>query len=211
MGATVKMIGDDTLNILAIPFGGPLRGADGRGRDTDGEFFSPRTDLCRDWYNVSLPLLYDHGMDAKLKTAVVGRVDSTTAIKDDDGWWVRAQLDRSSAYHGLIKELVGHEALFASSGAMPHLTQKAKSGEILRWPWVELSLTPTPANAFARVEPGEARKHFQLAGIELPPNWATGDGAGKRGRVLSASNEANIRHALADLQGVVDTLSKATA
>lgn len=207
MGRAIKLLADDTLQILAVPFGGPAPG----GRDLDGEYFSPHTDLCLDWFPTSRPLLYDHGLDAKTAVSVIGRVDSTTAIKEDDGWWVRAQLDRSANYHGLIKELLNHDALYASSGAMPHLTQKSRTGEILRWPWVELSLTPTPANAFARVEPGEARKHFSAIGTELPANWDTGARMGKAGRVLSAANEARIRHALADLDAVVSSLTRATA
>lgn len=206
MGRAIKLLADDTLRILAVPFGGHMPG----GKDFDGEFFSPRTDLCLDWFPHNRPLLYDHGMDAKTTVGVIGRVDSTTATKDDDGWWVTAQLDRSASYHGLIRELINHDALYASSGAMPHLTQKSKSGEILRWPWVELSLTPTPANALARVEPGEARKHYTAAGLELPANWDTGARMGKAGRVLSSANEGRIRHALDDLQAVVDSLTKAT-
>lgn len=207
MSKSIKFVPghDDVLRILAVPFGGMLPG----GKDFDGEFFSPKTDLCLDWFPHNRPLLYDHGMDAKTAVSVIGRVDSTTATKDDDGWWVTAQLERSSSYHGLIRELINHDALYASSGAMPHLTQKSKSGEILRWPWVELSLTPTPANALARVEPGEARKHYTAAGLELPANWDTGARMGKAGRVLSSANEGRIRHALDDLQAVVDSLTKA--
>lgn len=156
---------DDVLEILAVPFHGPIRG-----KDTDGEFFSKNTDLCLDWFPDSRPLLYHHGLDSGPGVAAVGKVDSTTAKEADDGWWVQAQLDKSNAYFEAISKLVADGKLFASSGAMPHLTLKARTGEILRWPWVELSLTPTPANLFARVEPAAAKAHYTAAGIEF--TWA---------------------------------------
>jgi len=202
MARAIKLLADDTLRILAVPFGGHMPG----GKDFDGEYFSPRTDLCLDWFPHNRPLLYDHGMETKTGVSVIGRVDSATATKDDDGWWVSAQLDRNANYHGLIKELLNHDALYASSGAMPHLTQKSRTGEILRWPWVELSLTPTPANALARVEPGEARKHFTAAGLELGANWDTGERAGKVGRMLSTPIEGLVRHAVDDLTQVLAAL-----
>lgn len=206
----------DTLDILAIPFGGIFKG-----KDFDGEYFSSRTDLCLDFFPQSRPLLYEHGFDAKTGLSVIGRVDSTTLRKTDEGWWVQAQLDKSSAYYGLIKELIGHDILHGSSGAVGHLTKKAPSGEILRWPWFEESLTPQPSNLFSRVNPVTAAKHYRAAGIpldvddwlakadQLSANWATGDRTGQKvGRVLSGTNEARIRHALADLQAVVDGLGK---
>ena len=165
MAAAVKFAdGSDTvLEILAIPFGGPING-----RDTDGEFFSAKTDLCLDWFPSQIPLLYHHGLDdAGPGVSVVGRVDRTTARKTDEGWWVQAQLDASNAYHARIKRLIERQALYGSSGAMPHLVTASKSGEITRWPWVEESLTPTPANPFSTVEPSEVVKHFKTARLDL--------------------------------------------
>lgn len=198
-----------TVELLAVPFGGPIRG-----KDTDGEYFSPRTDLCLDWFPTDRPLLYHHGMDDSVKTSVVGRVDSKTARKAIDGWWVEAQLQQSSKYFDSIKQLIDQGVLYGSSGAMGGLTQKARDGEILRWPWVEQSLTPTPANLFARVKLPDAQKHYKSAGLnadlltELAQTWETGDVLEtKVGRVLSAATEAKIRHALADLQAVLAALS----
>ena len=165
---------DNVLNILAIPYSGMIRG-----KDTDGEYFSPNTDLCLDWFPASRPLLYHHGVDSGPGTSAVGKVDSTTTKQDADGWWVQAQLDKSNAYFEAISKLVGDGKLFASSGAMPHRTLKARNGEILRWPWVELSLTPTPANLFASVQPTEAKAHYTAAGREFAQ---TGGVAGPFGR-----------------------------
>lgn len=147
------------LDILAVPFGGPFNG-----KDTDGEYFSAKTDLCLDWYG-TIPLLYHHGLDGGPGVAAIGRVDTTTARKEVDGWWVRAQLDESNAYFDSIAALVAAGKLYASSGAMPHLVKRGKGGELLRWPLVEESLTPTPANLFATVAPAEVAKHYKSAGL----------------------------------------------
>ncbi|HUQ63801.1 MAG TPA: hypothetical protein VM121_08605, partial [Acidimicrobiales bacterium] len=47
------------------------------------------------------------------------------------------------------------------------LVRKDRSGEILVWPHIEQTLTPTPANPFARVVPVKALDHFYDAGIAV--------------------------------------------
>lgn len=135
---------DSIIEGLAIPYGGPFGG-----KDLDGEFFSKNTDFCLDWFEVR-PTIYDHGLDDGMKAAVVGKVAGYEPT--DAGVWAQVQLGRNHQYLTAIQELVQKGALAFSSGAMPHLVQKdRKSGEITRWPWVELSLTPTPANPDAIV------------------------------------------------------------
>ena len=159
----------DILDILAIPFGGHLAG-----KDSEGEYFSDVTDLCLDWYPVERPLLFGHGMDGDAGkgtgpgVSVVGRVDSATARKEIDGWWVQAQLDAGNRYYESVKALIAKGGLYASSGAMPHLVKRGKGGQIERWPWVELSLTPTPANLYAVIEAVDVVKHYKSAGLDFP-------------------------------------------
>lgn len=152
----------DTLKILGVPFFGLLNG-----RDTDGEYFSAKTDLCLGWYP-SIPLLYHHGLDPELGRAQIGTVDLTTATKSDEGWWFQAQLDASAEYHAEIKRLIEKNVLYASSGAYPHLVER-KNGELLVWPMVEISTTPTPANLLAEVkfDAEETAKHFKAAGLDF--------------------------------------------
>lgn len=134
---------DDAVEGLGIPYGGPFAG-----KDIDGEFFSKNTDFCLDWFS-ERPTLYDHGLDDALKSAVVGRTLEYRVT--DDGVWVKAQLDKKNRYYSAIADLIAQDALGFSSGAMPHLVETdRKSGEILRWPWVEMSLTPIPANPLAK-------------------------------------------------------------
>lgn len=146
--------------VLAIPFGGPLKG----GRDLDGEYFSPRTDIKADWFPTR-PVLWQHGKDQALKDAVMGTEDDLE--KADDGWWATMWLDRSARYWAQVSELLAAGKVYGSSGALGHLVQKARDGEILTWPHIEQTLTPTPANPFARVIPAKAAGYFTSAGIAV--------------------------------------------
>jgi hypothetical protein len=99
----------------------------------------------------------------------IGKVDVTSAEKDEAGWWFRAQVDKSNRYWAAISQMIEDDLMFASSGSMPHLVKRTADGEIKRWPWVELSLTPNPANLYAMVQPAEAKSHYKSAGITPPP------------------------------------------
>jgi hypothetical protein len=150
---------------LAIPFGGPIAG-----KDFDGESFTPATDLCLPWFGeTGRPVLYGHGLNAATKTEVVGR--QVSLEERDDGQWVQVELDKASRYHDRIGKLVEQGALSFSSGAMPHLVQTKKDGTITRWPWVELRLTPTPANPLAAVyavKSADMAEHYAAANIDIP-------------------------------------------
>lgn len=173
---------DDIIVGLAAPNGGPFNG-----RDIEGEYFTKSTDFCEDWFPESRPLLYNHGLDEDAGVSVVGRVKSWW--KDDAGLWVQAQLDRGSKYFADIKTLMEKSSLYFSSGAMSHLVEIGKSGEITRWPWVEQSLTPTPANPYATLDFATAKSHFKAVGADI--------------------DEAEIANRLAGVQApVVDALGR---
>lgn len=152
---------DELIEGPGMPYGGPFNG-----RDLDQQFFSAKTDFAFDWFGEGVrPLLYHHGLDEDAGTAVVGRVKAWET--KDLGVWTRAQLDKQSKYFAAIRDLVKSGKLYFSSGAMAHLVQiDGKSGEIKRWPWVELSLTPTPANLLATVDYATAEKHYKAAGLD---------------------------------------------
>lgn len=135
----VKFTGRDTIAGLAIPFGAP------DDRDLDGEYFTVKTDLAMDWFpEGGRPVLYDHGLDDEMRTIKIGQ--QTDYEVRDEGVWAESQLGRNVRYRKAIDKLIAEGALGYSSGAVPHLTQKSRSGEITRWPWVELSVTPIPAH-----------------------------------------------------------------
>jgi len=148
MSLKFTTLDDGSLQVegVGIPFGGPVNG-----KDLHGQFFSTKTDFAWDLIpDGQRPLLYQHGLDSTMKTNVIGRWSVKKV--DDAGVWVRAQLDARNEYIDEIKELLDSEALGLSSATMGHLVKvSAKTGEILRWPVVELSLTPNPANPSAYV------------------------------------------------------------
>lgn len=158
-----EQLGSARWRVLAIPFGGPFAG----GKDFDGEYFTAKTDIKANWFK-ERPVLWHHAGDD-----VVG--DETLGVQGDlkqetDGWWADVWLDRSARYWAQVNSLLSAGKVYGSSGALGHLVRKDhKSGEILVWPHIEQTLTPTPANPFARVVPVKAAHHFTSAGIELVP------------------------------------------
>lgn len=183
-----ERIGTSKWRVLAIPFGGPFDG-----KDLDGEFFSPKTDIKAEWFD-RRPVLWHHAQDPFLKDATLGTEDDL--VKEEDGWWATVWLDRASQYWAQVNALLSAGKVYGSSGALGHGVQKDHhTGEILVWPHIEQTLTPTPANPFARVVPAKAVDHFSAAGIgllppdldslmaDLRPDLATAVDAATRGRL----------------------------
>jgi hypothetical protein len=150
--------------VLSIPFGGPFDG-----KDLDGEFFSPRTDIKEDWFD-RRPLVWHHNLDATMKAdPVVGTSDDTEKA-EEDGWWSTLWLDRSHRYWAEIDALLRSGKIYGSSGSLPNFVRTDhKTGEILVWPFIEQTLTPTPANPYSRVVAAKAVSHFDEANIGLSP------------------------------------------
>jgi hypothetical protein len=156
-----EQLGTAKWRVLAIPFGGPFKG----GKDLDGEYFSPRSDIKADWFD-KRPVLFHHAQDETVKDATLGTEDDLEL--EDDGWWGTVWLDRSHQYWAQVTKLLAAGKMYGSSGALGHLVRKDhKSGEILVWPHIEQTLTPTPANPFSRVIPTKALDHFKTAGIAV--------------------------------------------
>src|SRR3990167_8989916 len=76
--------------------------------------------------------------------------------------WFRGE--RPTLYQHTWDRAVGTDRLGGvsfSSGAYPSGVVVEKSGEITRWPWVEMTLTPSPMNPYASVA--------ALKAMNLPP------------------------------------------
>jgi HK97 family phage major capsid protein len=118
------------------------------GVDLTGESFVKDTDLALDLVP-SKPVYYDH-------TRGDVENDVGRSIKEEireRGVWVEAQLERSKAYADMILELIEDGALGFSSGSVSHLVRKErKDGRTLikKWPIIEYSLTPEPAEPRTR-------------------------------------------------------------
>lgn len=158
----VKFVGPNTIEGPAFLFGS---------RDLHRESFQADTDFCLEWFGKSgRPLLYEHGLDDSLKTGLIGH--QSDYEQRAEGIWAQSQLDTNAKYRQGVDALIERGALAYSGGAMQHLATKSASGAIKRFPWVELSLTPTPANpANAGVyylKSVDAVAHLEEAGVEIP-------------------------------------------
>ena len=109
------------------------------GQDLEGDTFTPETDFMLDLVPAKL-VLYDHALGE-----VKHVIGTTLSVKADEfGIWVEAQLERAKAYAEYVLELVEKGVIGWSSGSVGHLVQRGEKS-ITRWPIIEFSLTPTPA------------------------------------------------------------------
>jgi len=111
------------------------------GHDIMGETFTKETDYMLDLVPSKL-VLYGHGLQ-EVKH-VLGHVAADAIKVQDAGLWIEAQLERSKDYVTEILKLVELGVMGWSSASVPHLATIEK-GIIKKWPIVEFSLTPTPA------------------------------------------------------------------
>ena len=164
-------------------------------RDLQGEYFTPETDVGLDWYE-RRPVLYHHGLDGALKAAVIGVID--TLAPDEIGLWAEAQLDMHKRYVRAVQRLVDQGVLSWSSGSLPHLVEVSEAGRIKRWPIVEGSLTPTPAEPrqtdvqtlkSAYKSLGLDMSRLGLGGRESPSN----DSAEEKGNSMSEGTSTPLK------------------
>lgn len=157
-----EQVGKNKWRVLSIPFGGPFKG-----KDFDGEFFSARTDIKPDWFD-RRPLVWQHAMDRLMKAdPVIGTADDTEL--EEDGWWSSIWLDRSHRYWQEVDAMLRAGKIYGSSGTLGHFAKTdRKTGEILVWPFIEQTLTPTPANPYSRVVAAKAISHYDEAGLAIP-------------------------------------------
>jgi len=168
-----EQVSSSKWRVLAIPFGGPLpaevvgKRDNGIGFDVDGEFFSPKTDIKPDWFD-RRPLVWHHNLDKAMDDPVMGTADDLE--EKSDGWWTTVWLDRANRYWAQVNQLLTAGKIYGSSGSLPNFVKTDKrTGEILVWPYIEQTLTPTPANPFAVVVAAKAIDHFDEANIGLTP------------------------------------------
>lgn len=154
----------------AIPFGGPVHG----GKDLEGEYFAPDTNFAFDWFpDEGRPVLYEHGTDPAIKLTVIGR-QTSKRVDPDKGVWAQTQLNMAHRYAEVILQLAKKGVLGYSSGSVLAHIRRSGAGKIAQWPWIELTLTPRPANPYGLIAP-EAVKHIEVIGNEVPGQLLVGD------------------------------------
>jgi hypothetical protein len=122
---------------LAIRFGGPDT------LDLSGEWFCPDTVFSWD----APVVLIGHGrpIDPALTRFAELTLGPAIIQRKHDGIFASFELDDSDPVDAAIISLIHAGAFRWSSGSRSDLAQRKSDGEITRWPIVEVSLTPTPA------------------------------------------------------------------
>ncbi len=115
-------------------------------RDLTEEYFDQSTEELTAVFDAvgRLPFIYHHGLDEEVKTKVIGVVDVLKS--DSTGLWYEAQLKMADEYDEAIKQMFDDKRLKTSSQTFAVARRvNSKSGHIERWPIVEITATPTPA------------------------------------------------------------------
>lgn len=193
----LKMLGKDRVGGYLVVWGNPTH------KDLQGEYFSPESDLGLDWYS-QRPMLYHHGLDATMKSSVVGVIDSVKA--DQTGVWAEGQLNMRNQYVAAVLKLIQKGILGWSSGSLPHLVEVASDGHIKRWPIVEGSLTPTPAEP-RRTDVHTIKSAYAAMGLDSTRL----DGTGTPAENISAENAPSLEELCAKAEIVIINTDDETA
>jgi hypothetical protein len=136
----LKSLGNNRVGSYAVLWGTEEK------RDLTGEFFDRETQELTAVFDAvgKLPFIYHHGLDEEVKTKVIGVVDVLKA--DTVGLWYEAQLKLADEYDAYIKKMLDDQKLKTSSQTFAVARRvNQKSGHIERWPIVEITATPAPA------------------------------------------------------------------
>lgn len=136
-GGRIKALprGNGLIEGYVISFGSP------GDSDLEGQWFTPLTDIRPDYFQ-DWPVLFHHGMDKTVGLDPIGRIKALN--KDSVGWHVQAFLDLHDPFGREVYEMLGEKPFGWSSGSVDHLVIIQPSGEIVRWPLFEGSVTPAP-------------------------------------------------------------------
>jgi len=182
----VKALGGDRVRCYVALFGD----AEHTDLSSHHDFFTKATDVWEQQLPLPQPMIYHHAQDpATAADPVIGKWDVRGI--DDSGRWYEGELDKAHRFRAFVGQLIAEGALAASSDSVPHLVVRRPAGqgshELVRWPIVAVSLTPTPAEP--RLRPAEALKAaYKAIGVELP-DLAPAD-AGASGATEAARAQA---------------------
>lgn len=151
----IKTAGEMELDVCYMPYSGQRAG-----KDSDGEYFSPRTNEHAEKYPTPL-VLYFHGYEEPGKKSPLPiEIGVPTGKKwtDKAGRWLRVKLEGQTSEEKEKAETVWASArkgnARASSDSIAHLVRVTDDGEIINWPFVGISLFETetgkrPVNSYA--------------------------------------------------------------
>jgi len=144
-GGVLKAVGaGGRYGALAVRFSNALNPE----RDLQLEFFTEHSDFAGT-DNGRVPTMFSHGLAIgeqpifkRFADAVFGDAELTRL---DNGIFGTIRLDPANSMESALADLIEQGALRFSSGSTAQFVRRGTDGQILRWPIVELSVTPTPA------------------------------------------------------------------
>lgn len=185
--------------------------------DAHGDVIAPGAfkETLAKWQELGkpIPLLFGHRTDDPFMN--IGAVES--AEEDERGLKFTAKLDPDNPNAQYSRKLLAegriHQFSFAfdvQEAGVTTLEDGTKANELRRLDLFEISLVPIPANQFATVEEvkawadraAEEAKCIGEVYVDVVPRV-------KAGRVLSKTNEDDLREAVGLIQGVLDRIEPA--
>lgn len=145
--ATANADGTVTLEGLCVIFDEPGTGK----ADLTGEYFTSSTYYGAGTLDGAAVVdgMFHHGQpldDSPEALALAEAILPPVAlVRDTKGWLARLVLPMREEYERDIADLAAKGKLGWSTGSAGHAVRKSADGRITRWPIVEVSLTPTPA------------------------------------------------------------------
>jgi hypothetical protein len=175
-GGSIKAVGDDgEFEGYLMRWGSPGQTDVSAERD----YFTRETELGRAIKSGTLDVYYGHalpeisGIKNALADTPIG--ETTEAKADDEGLWIKGQLDLRKRYvERLYREGIKAGQMGLSSGAVSHLVRRERqangSNKVVRWPVYEASITPTPAEPRTAVY---SVKTLMQSTPEAPATWVS--------------------------------------
>lgn len=139
--------GTVTLSGLCVVFDEPDSGK----ADLTGEFFTAETYYGAGTLDGAAVVdgMFHHGHPLDDSPEAIALAEAilppVSLVRDTKGWLARLVLPMREEYERDIAELAAKGALGWSTGSAGHAVRKTGDGQITRWPIIECSLTPTPA------------------------------------------------------------------
>lgn len=160
---SIKSLGEYRIGGYGILWGDESR------KDLHGEFFTPDTRDIKAIFDVmgAVPNVVHHGVDDEVKKFVLGPVD--VMEPDSKGLWWEAKIKEHKTYREMVEPLLENQVLFSSSGVLPGAKRVNKeTGEITRWPIVEMTDTWIPAEHRMLNQPiTEIKSLYQTIGLDF--------------------------------------------
>ena len=142
-GGILKSVGDGgTYGAMCVRFGSEDE------PDMTGEWFDEFTDFAFKSAEIHVPSLFNHGIPVGTGAAAKRFADAVfpeaTIERVDNGLFGTIKLSPADPLQSAVARMIENGALRFSSGSTTQFARR-QLGRITRWPIVELSVTPRPA------------------------------------------------------------------